>query len=62
MRAEFSVFLHFLALINKLKMEQSHDTPFAQAQHDGCTAANKKKYEAKALQFIDPKWLRNLVI
>jgi hypothetical protein len=61
-RAEFSVFLLFLALIIKLKMGQSHDAPFAQAQHDGGTAANKKKYQALAMQFIDPKWLRNLVI
>ena len=61
-RAEFSVFLLFLALIIKLKMDQSHGIPFAQAQHDGSTAANKKKYQALALQFIDPKWQRNLVI
>ena len=60
--AEFAIFLVFLKVICKLKMAQSFDTPCAQAIHDGATLENKKKYQAFGVQFIDPRWLCNLVI
>ena len=43
-------------------MAQSHDTYSAQAIHDGATAANKNKYQALAIQLVDPRWKCNLVI
>ena len=60
--AEFAIFLICLKLICTLKMVQSHGTPSVQAVHDGATAANKKKYQALAIQLVDPRWKRNLVI
>ena len=60
--AEFAIFLVCLNLICKLKMAQSHGTPSVQAIHDGATAANKKKYQALAIQLVDPQWKCNLVI
>ena len=48
--AEFAIFLICLKLICTLKMVQSHGTPSVQAVHDGATAANKKKYQALAIQ------------
>ena len=60
--AEFAIFLICLKLICTLKMVQSHGTPSVQAVHDGATAANKKKYQALAVQLVDPRWKRNLVI
>jgi len=60
--AEFVIFLACLQLICALKMAQSHGTPSVQGIHDGATAANKKKYQALAIQLVDPKWKRNLVI
>ena len=54
--AEFAIFLICLKLICTLKMVQSHGTPSVQAIHDGGTAANKKKYQALAIQLVDPRW------
>ena len=54
--AEFAIFIACLQLICTLKMVQSHGTPSVQAIHDGGTAANKKKYQALAIQLVDPRW------
>jgi len=60
--AEFTIFLFFLQLIIGLKVTQGQGNPFAQFVHDGATLANKKKYQAFGLQFVDPRWLCNLVV
>jgi hypothetical protein len=60
--SEFSIFLFFLRIICKLKMEQSLSTPSAQIIHDGGTAANKRKYQVFGMQIVDPRWLCNLVV
>ena len=61
-RAEFAIFLTFLQLLIALKLVQSHGAPFGQLIHDGGTAENHKKYQAIAMQMVDPRWLCNLVI
>jgi hypothetical protein len=55
-RAEFAVFLLFLSFIIALKVKQSKGNPFAQVIHDGGMLANKTKYQALGLQFIDVLW------
>jgi len=60
--AEFAIFLVFLQLIVSMKLRQSSGMAFGQLIHDGGTAANKKKSQALGIQFIDPRWLCNLVI
>ena len=60
--AEFDVFLHFVRIILKEKVEQSKGNQFAQLIHDGGTLKSKKKYQGMAIQFFDPKWRGNHVI
>jgi len=61
-QAEFKVFLTFLEVILKLKYEDAMGNKFAQGLHDGGTLVSKRKYQALALQFVAPGWLKNLVI
>lgn len=60
--AEFRIMLFFIKLMCDIKMEQSHGNAFAQGIHDGATLANGRKYQALAISFVDPRWLRNLVV
>ena len=60
--AEWAVFLLFLKIIASAKVAEALGNRFAQALHDGGTLANKKKYQALALQFIAPGFKKNLVI
>ncbi len=62
MRAEFEIFKLFLKIILDEKVAQAKGNQFAQAVHDGGTLTSKRKYQAFGIQFIDPKWRRNLVI
>ena len=59
-RAEFEVFLIFLKLIISSCLPISMGNPFSMGLHDGGTLANKKKFQALALQFIAPNWKKNL--
>jgi hypothetical protein len=61
-QAEFKVFLTFLDVILKVKYEDAMGNKFAQGLHDGGTLVSKRKYQALALQFVAPGWLKNLVI
>jgi len=61
-RAEFEVFQLFLKTILDEKSAQAKGNPFAQGVHDGGTLVSKRKYQAFGIQFIDPKWRRNLVV
>ena len=61
-KAEFSVFLLFLEFMLRKKHGDAMGNRFAQALHDGGTLESKKKYQALALQFIAPGWVKNLVI
>mmetsp|Transcript_11131 Transcript_11131/g.25678 ORF Transcript_11131/g.25678 Transcript_11131/m.25678 type:complete len:312 (-) Transcript_11131:316-1251(-) len=61
-RAEFEVFLIFLKLIISSCLSISMGNPFAMGLHDGGTLANKKKFQALALQFIAPNWKKNLCV
>ena len=61
-RAEFGMFLILLEIILKLKHDEAMGNKFAQALHDGGTLVSKRKYQALALQFIAPEWLKNLVV
>jgi hypothetical protein len=61
-RAEFEIFKLFLKIILDEKVAQAKGNQFAQAVHDGGTLTSKRKYQAFGIQFIDPKWRRNLVI
>lgn len=62
LHAEFAVFVKLLKICIDTKVKQSHGAAFAQLIHDGVTLANKSKYQSLGIQFIDPKWLANLVI
>ena len=61
-RAEFEVFLIFLKLIISSCLSISMGNPFSMGLHDGGTLANKKKFQALALQFIAPQWKKNLCV
>ena len=56
------MFLTFLEFILKVKYEEAMGNKFAQGLHDGGTLVSKRKYQALALQFVAPGWLKNLVI
>jgi hypothetical protein len=60
--AEFAVFVELLKICIDANVKQSHGVAFAQLIHDGVMVANKSKYQSLVIQFIDPKWLANLVI
>ena len=60
--AEFEVFKLFFKHIMGLAMENAKGNSFAQLLTDGGTLKNKKKYQALAVQFVDPEWKRNHVI
>ncbi len=61
-RAEFEIFKVFLKIILDEKVAQAKGNQFALAVHDGGTLTNKCKYQAFGIQFIDPRWRKNLVI
>ena len=61
LRVEFQVFKVFLKTILDEKCAHAKGNPFAQGVHDGGTLSSKRKYQAFGIQFIDPKWRRNLV-
>mmetsp|Transcript_20196 Transcript_20196/g.48460 ORF Transcript_20196/g.48460 Transcript_20196/m.48460 type:complete len:116 (+) Transcript_20196:484-831(+) len=62
LKAEWALFLMFVKLIINIKRKEAEGNAFAQALHDGGTLTNKKKFQALALQFIAPKWQRNIVL
>ena len=62
MRAEFHVHGQFLKYLNKKKWDQSRGNAFAQAQHDGGTGANGKKFQVVAQTFVDPDFACNLTL
>jgi hypothetical protein len=62
LHAEFAVFVELLKICIDVKVKQSHRVAFAQLIHDGVMLANKSNYQLLGIQFIDPKWLENLVI
>ena len=45
-----------------LKLIQEHEYSFGQGIHDGVMLANHKKYQSLGFQFVDPKWLANIVV
>jgi hypothetical protein len=61
-RAEFEIFKLFVKIILDEKVAQAKGNQFAQAVRYGGILTNKRKYQAFGIQFIDPKWRRNLVI
>ena len=61
-RGEFDIFLLFLKVITDIKIAESTGHAYAQGLHDGGTLASKRKYQALAIQFIAPKFLKNLVV
>lgn len=61
-KAEFSVFLLYLAFIVGDKQAHAKGNCFAQCIHDGGTLANKKKFQAFGIQFVDRLWRANFVI
>lgn len=62
LHAEFAVFVELLKICIDMKIKQSPGAAFGQLIHDGVMLANKSKYQSLGIQFIDPKWLANLVI
>ena len=61
-RAEFCVFLSYLSYFMADKQAHAKGNAFAQAIHDGGTLANKKKFRAFAVQFVDSQLRLNFVI
>jgi hypothetical protein len=59
---EFGVFVVFLKLIMQKKYACAKGNTFAQGPHGAGTLVSKRKYQALALQFIAPDWLKNLVV
>ena len=51
--SEFQLFLSYLKWILGKQYVKAQGNRFAQVQHDGCTFANGKKYNAVAIQFMD---------
>ena len=60
-RGEFEVFLLFLKVICDVKFNEAMGHAYAQGLHDGGTLASKRKYQVLALQFIAPKFKKNLL-
>ena len=60
--AEFEMFVEYLKYMIASKAKAAKGNLFAQSLHDGGTLANKKKYQALGLQFVDEKWRKNWVI
>jgi hypothetical protein len=61
-RAEWSVFQLFLSFLLNHKVKEAKGNASAQFLHDGGTLASHKKYQAFAMQFIGPEWVKNFVI
>jgi len=61
-RGEFAVFMKFLNIIIKKKLQQSHGYPFGQGIHDGVTLDSHEKFQSFGIQLVDPNWMANLVI
>ena len=49
-------------LLAKIKYTCARGNAFAQGIHDGGTLASKRKYQALALQFVAPRWDKNIVV
>ena len=61
-RAEYNLLFKLVNFLLDQKEKQGLGNHFAQVLHNGCTASNRKKYQAIGLQFIDPKWRTNHVL
>jgi hypothetical protein len=61
-RAEFAFMIDLIQTAIAQKFAQAKGNPFAQGIHDGGTLANKKKYQAMGIQFVDILWRCNHVL
>ena len=60
--AEFKLMFDLIKLLLSEQEQLAVGNKYLQVIHDGCTAANKRKYQAIGIQFVDPRWRRNHVI
>ncbi|KAI9330864.1 hypothetical protein BDR26DRAFT_922375 [Obelidium mucronatum] len=60
--AEFEIMLIFVQYMLMQKHQQAHGNRFAQFIHDGGTLDNKMKFQAMAVQFVDPNFACNHVV
>ena len=60
--AEFKLMFDLIKLLLSEQEQLAVGNKYLQVIHDGCTAANKRKYQAIGIQFVDPRWRRNHAI
>lgn len=58
---EFATMLNFERYMVKLGYEKAQGNAFCMHLHDGGTLPNHLKYQAYAIQMVDPLWRKNLV-